>query len=59
MEDLKQRKKNLIMFPLGTVGRDNILPVHKLHHNLCSVHSQPHERAIRRDNGHRRRSADI
>ena len=22
MEDLKQRKKNLIMFPLGTVGRD-------------------------------------
>ena len=24
MEDLKQRKKNLIMFPLGTVGRDMI-----------------------------------
>ncbi len=24
MEDLKQRKKNLIMFPLGTVGRDMV-----------------------------------
>ena len=23
-EDLKQRKKNLIMFPLGTVGRDMV-----------------------------------
>ena len=24
MEDLKLRKKNLIMFPLGTVGRDMV-----------------------------------
>ncbi|MDY4888597.1 MAG: MFS transporter, partial [Sphaerochaetaceae bacterium] len=24
MEDLKQKKKNLIMYPLGTVGRDMV-----------------------------------
>ena len=24
MEDLKQRKRNLLMFPLGTIGRDMV-----------------------------------